>query len=272
MKKAYTFYGLICLLLMLCSSAAHAQLVVPNGDFESWDFNGWNFSPTAWMTGNTQVTENTFRDTIAYEGEFAMRVEGIPVELGVEGEASIQIPTGAIPPSLDFYTRYQRTFTAALNVRIDFYNNSEEAFYTEIWQAPDTAADWTFVSIPLNQIEPVMTHAIIRVQVLVGDFAPGQGWIAVDAMSFGEPNALVERETMSFSLYPVPALDEISIRLNADNSPQRVIITDVTGQIIIDTPYTQRIPINGLTRGRYTLMLIDSNGERSTKAFTVLGQ
>ncbi len=248
--------------VLFSSLMSFAQFTIPNGDFEEWVFNGWNFSPNDWQTGNTQTFQDTFQDTVAYEGDFAMRVQPQPTGVGEEGEASVTIPTQAIPSSLDFYVRYERTLTAFMGVTIEFYNE-ENMFYSETWSAPDSVSEWSFVSMPLNQIEPVMTHAIIRVQAFVGDLVAGDGWIAVDAMSIGgEVDGVSEDVLSQVSVYPNPASDYLMIDLGEmSEAIDKIRMIDIRGRAIDMERSSKQIDLSAMQNGLYILEFLDQGGE-----------
>jgi len=257
----------VLFLSLLLSFSAYSQFEIPNANFEEWDFNGWNFSPTGWQTNNTQLTQDVFQDSAAYEGELAMRVEATLVELGAYGEASIEIPTAAIPASLDFYAKWERTYTAAVGVEIIFYNQ-ESVVIQSLWMPDSISSDWVPISMPLEQIEPIITHVEIKVYAAVGDFAPGEGWISIDAMSINGPNALDEFDSAAFSIYPVPAVGEISLDVDERFSPQRITIVDATGRTVMDVPYASRLSLSGFAAGQYVLLLSRNYGEESDLART----
>ncbi len=157
----------------LLSACLFAQQV-PNGGFESWIPTPlFSLDPEFWMTDNNQLQLSCAQDSMPYEGEWAMRVLPIPIGVGEEGRAIIEIPTDYIPPSLDFYAKWDRTATAGVGVTVTFYNG-ETDFYTEYWYPEELASEWVPISIQLSQIEPIMTHVVIEVGVYVGDFAAGE--------------------------------------------------------------------------------------------------
>jgi len=256
------------LFLLLFSSSAYSQFEIPNGEFEDWTMGTWNLNPTHWQTNNWQLTQDVFQDSAAYQGEFAMRVEAAIVELGSYGQGSIEIPTEAIPPALNFYAKWERTYTAGVGVEIAFYN-ADALVYQQYWTPDAEASEWVPITMPLSQIEPVMTHVIIRVQANVGDFAPGEAWIAVDAMSVGSPNGTDELMATSFNMYPVPVIDVLNLEVDQSIVPRRVAITDATGRRIKEVPYARRIDMQDVDRGFYTLTLFDEQGRQTSKAFIV---
>lgn len=264
----------LSILMALCATlTATAQFSIPNADFEQWEFNGWNYTPSGWTTGNTQLTQDTYQDSLPYSGELAMRVVPVPLGVGDEGEAWVQIPTQAIPASLDFWVKYERTITAYMGVTIEFYNE-ETLFYSDYWQATDTLADWTYVSLPLDQIEPVMTHAVIRVQALVGDLIAGSGWIAVDQMSVGGVvDGLGEHGLPRLRLYPNPVRDLLHIDLpDGLSSAATIRLTDLMGRAVYHAPARARLDLSALQAGHYILELTDAGALLSREEVVVSGR
>lgn len=188
-----------------------------------------------------------------------MRVDAIDNGLGAYGSAECTFPNTSIPASLDFYVKSQSEF-GGVSVTISFFNG-ENMFYSEFWSSGQTIEEWTLVSIPLNQIEPVMTHAVIRVEAQVGDLVPGTAWISVDAMGFEEPlsndDMIVDQD---LELYPNPASDFIILDGITPNSTVRII--NIAGQTVYESnsATTQtRLDVKPFSQGIYILNIQNEN-------------
>jgi hypothetical protein len=241
--------------------------VIPNGGFESWSItNGWTEEPDGWETPNNQLIESTVKDPDAYAGLYAMRVNPAPNGIGEEGFAWIEIPTDFIPPSLDFYAKWSRTLTASVGVEIQFFNN-ELQVYAANWVPEDTSSAWTYIHLPLEQIEPVMTHMIIRAYIFIGDFAPGSGWISVDEMSFGNPNGLNDLDESNIGLYPNPTSDVLKISVKVQ--PLDYSIIDSSGRLVDQGTFKSEIDVSQLPVANYTLQLRMRDGSLVEKRFQV---
>jgi hypothetical protein len=203
MKTCATF------ILLFLSIIASAQ-EIPNANFEDWTVLIWTPEPDGWVSDNTEVSLSVTQDTESYEGEYAMKVTAIQTGIGAYGEAYTTFDTEIVPPSLDFYVKTASEF-GAVSVSISFFNNENE-IYTEFWSTTESYSEWTPISLELNQIEPILTHAIVRVFAEVGDLVPGSAEISVDAMGFGSQlstsDPLTSREV---SVYPNPANEQIYI-------------------------------------------------------------
>ena len=165
MRTTITFF--LASLLFVGASTKSIGQTIPNGDFENWWSNTWNYSPEGWQTHNTQLMQDVFQDSASYEGVLAMQVRPTIVTLGSEGLAWTEIDIDYIPASLDFHVKYQRTPTCGLSVEVIFYNDSVQV-YSGYWWAEDTVSAWMPVHLELDQIEPIITHAVIRVGAFVG--------------------------------------------------------------------------------------------------------
>ena len=261
----------ILLTFCLASNGLFAQ-VVPNSGFENWDFNGWNYSPTDWSTENSQVFETVFQDSAAYEGVLAMRVESmpLPLDLGEEGHAIVQVPLSFIPPSLEFYAKYDRTSTAAVGVTVQFYNG-ENVVSSDTWWAPDLSSEWTGVTLPFTQVLPIITHAIIDVWVLIGDEAPGDGWISVDAMGFAAPDGLEEADAIDLRVYPNPVSEELFLEYDPSQVGGLVFrLVDMSGRSMEVFPVNNRIDVRAMMAGYYILLIENDAGAISERTVEIV--
>ena len=259
--RLYTLFS-ACLL----SACLFAQQV-PNGGFESWvSTPQFSLDPEYWNTYNGQLLLSTAQDSMPYEGEWAMRVTPIPNGIGEEGIASVQIPTDFIPPSLDFYAKWDRTATASVGVTVTFYNG-ETDFYTEYWYPEELTSEWAPISIQLSQIEPIMTHVVIEVGVFIGDFAAGEGWLSVDAMSFDGVTGVDDLSSASIGLFPNPASDMLFV--TAADANTSYVIYDAMGKLLDRNSYQAGVDVSELPTGNYFIELKDGDGVLRRSGFVV---
>lgn len=251
-------------LLPLLASAQN----VPNGNFESWyvPLPQWVEDPEFWQTDNEEMHISVTKDTLAQEGDFAMRVTAKPVVTGDYGEAYSEFAIDAIPAALNFYARCATEF-GGVSVQISFFNQDTEV-YSAFWYRTENIENYTLISIPLEQIEPVITKARITVAAQVGDFAPGLAWIAVDAMSFGEPSSVDRISYEAFEVYPNPVRAILTVK--APTPPGQVQIINAAGSVVmtqmLDQPET-RIATGKLAQGTYILR--STNGKFLPRRFVV---
>ncbi len=241
----------LLLLSVFLSSSLFAQ--IPNPGFESWVVGNWQLDPEGWTTANGQLLPAVIQDNDAYEGDYAMRVNAIDDGLGAFGWAECTVPITYIPSSLDFYVKAGTEF-GGVSVSISFYNN-EFLFNSFDWNSGSPIEEWTLISIPLEQEEPVLTHAVIRVEAQVGDLVPGTAWISVDAMGFEGP--LSDDDVMGdekLELYPNPASDYIILDGISANSTVRIM--NVSGQTVFESnPATSqmRLDVQNFAQGLYII-------------------
>jgi hypothetical protein len=240
------------LLFVCCFSlcTAYSQ-TIPNADFESWEFNGWLYSPSLWETNNSQVQQDVFQDSAAYSGVLAMQVRPTINTLSSEGMAMATVDIDYIPASLDFQVKFWRTVTASVSVEILFFNGPNYV-YGESWFPTDTTASWMPMSIALDQIEPIITHAEIRVGTFVGDFAPGDAWISVDDMSFGTVDH-VEEANIEIGIFPNPSAG--FVRVQAEVAADQIDVYDLSGTVVLAQVHTGQVDVSGLSAGMYVVVL-----------------
>lgn len=259
--RLFTFFS-ACLL----SACLFAQQV-PNGGFESWVTTPFfSLDPEFWNTDNGQLLLSTAQDSMPYEGQWAMRVMPLPIGVGEEGRATVQIPTNYIPPSLDFHAKWDHTATASVGVTVTFYNE-DNVVYWETWFPQELTSEWTPISIQLDQIEPIMTHVIIEVGVYIGDFAAGEGWLSVDAMSFDGVTGIDDLSSSNVGLYPNPVSDMLYIE--AADSRMSYAVYDAMGKLVDRDSYLSGIDVSELPAGNYFIEVSTGEGVVRKSGFVV---
>lgn len=251
-------------LITLCSLFGAISLYsqIPNSGFEDWSFNGWNYEPDAWTTGNSELQEPVTQDLDPFQGNYAMRVTAVPYPLGKIGEATVSFPNDAIPPSLDFWVK-SSVESGYAEVRIEFWNE-DMLVYFEQWLNTDQIDEWTFVSIPLDQIEPVLTDAKIYATAIVADLVDGHAEISIDAMGFGQTQSLKEKSPYEFSIYPNPAEEQFTFD-DQEGKVEYINIYSLQGKFIqtiqVNNVSQNTVDISSLSRGTYYLVL--KNGDKT---------
>jgi len=244
---------ILLLISVFLSSSLIAQ--IPNPGFETWIIGNWLPVPEGWATPTDQLESVVTQDTDAYDGDFAMRVDAVNNGLGAYGWAECTVPIDYIPASLDFYAKAGTEF-GGVSVTISFYNN-EFLFNSFEWNSSTSIDEWTLVSIPLVQNEPVLTHAIIRIEAFVGDLVPGVAWISVDAMGFDGPlsnnDQIVDDQ---IRLFPNPANDYITLSGLRGGSNVRII--NLAGKTVFESNATKPqmiADVKNLPKGLYILYI-----------------
>lgn len=240
--------------LMLLSPVFAVGQSVPNGGFEDWILTVWSEDPEYWVTDNSQLQTTVSKDLEAYEGAFAMRVTARPIGVGDYGEASTLFEIDAVPAALNFYAKSDVEF-GGVSVGISFFNNELE-LYTEYWFAAEDIPEYTFISMPLDQIGPVITHARITVSAQVGDLIAGTASISVDGMAFGEPMGLHYADRAQLKLFPNPTQGV----LNSESGGGRIgslSIYDMQGRRVQQANINQKrtvMDVHHLPKGQYIVV------------------
>lgn len=247
----------LLLLSIFLSCSLLAQ--IPNPGFESWVPAPWYPSPEGWETPNDEGNTVVTQDQAAFEGDYAMRVDAVLDGIGAFGWAECTVPIDYIPSSLDFYAKAGTEFGGVI-VTISFYNN-DLLFNSFDWNSGSPIEEWTLISIPMAQNEPVLTHAIIRVEALVGDFSPGTAWISVDAMGFDGPlNNADQIVDDQLRLFPNPASE--SINISGITAGSKVRIMNLAGQTVFESISTNSqmiADVKNLPKGLYIVHIQGSN-------------
>jgi len=259
---------LTTLLFLLGALSLIAQ--IPNAGFENWSFNGWNYVPDDWETDNTQLQEPVTQDLDAYQGDYAMRVTAVPYALGKIGEASVSFPNEVVPPSLDFWVK-SSVENGYVEVRIEFWNE-DNLVYFEQWFNTEQISEWTFVSMELEQIEPILTDANIQVTSLVGDLVSGDAEISIDAMGFGQTQSVSDYANYDFSIYPNPAQDYFTFR-DEEGRIEFFEIYTLDGKLIrtvqVNNSGNNSVDISSLANGIYSIVLKQDESTLGTQKLVV---
>ena len=258
---------IIILVSALFFSHASSQ-EIPNGTLESWEsLGGWFENPTNWQTMNNQIQTSTTKETNSCEGEFAMKVSPLASIETVMGSAFIEFPIQSIPSSLSFCVKTNiaegEFFTDTCRVIISFWNG-EVAFYTEEWINTASIEEWTEISIPLNQIEPLMDGCKVEVQASYPGEGLGSGsidtWISVDDLTFEDINSVEEYKKSDLTVYPNPnSTGEVSLFSSVPMSEVRIF--DLLGNEVFrhNVAFSNSVKLNvDLTPGVYLLRVDES--------------
>lgn len=254
--------------------AAQAQLEIPNPSFENWEIiNTWNPTPVDWITQNWQLNDNTYVDSAACHENVSMAVRPV---LGFEtsaGMAHTQIDTDYIPANFSFCVkRYVDIPQDTVKVRLRFWNQASDPelmVYEKSWITSDTDTTWNYITLSLDQIEPIM-HAV-TIEVIAGYNGPLGGgsaltWIAVDDMKFDMVDG-VEEERLQFEL--IVAGEEIRLRgvETYQMKHPRIQLFDLSGKLVAATSESV-LNFSHLRAGIYIATLsIDGQTVSTKRAF-----
>jgi len=253
---------LAALVLWIAASVpASAQWpAIPNSGFENWHVPDTSSIevPDGWVTTGSGVT----KDEDSYEGVYSMKIETVMYE----EFARTAIDLDAVPPALGFYIK-SYTEMGVVGVQIVFYNG-EEQVHVQDWNTSGAHIEWTPVTIELEQIEPVITHAVIRVWAEVGDFAPGMAEIQIDEMGFTEATSVADAHLEEVRVYPNPCKDVLY--LEGTSPGTEYSMRDITGREVaagITSSAQTSMDVTGLNAGVYLLRLHHQGEESVRKVF-----
>jgi hypothetical protein len=255
------------LLATLCLAISHIQSIsqeIPNGNFEVWDlYNTWTLEPQYWTTQNNQLNTPITQDEDAAEGNYAMRVKVLPgFEGGIQQIAHISIPIEYIPVSLNYWVKAVVPDTYELDnvtVTAAFYHSGDEVYHQ---------MDIIYDSIPVWEEHfmnfPAIDVAVDEVRILVSaGFTTGLNggswdtWISVDDMKFSDEVSISQQEFSPVRLYPNPFQDVITVKSAANGS--MLVLTDLSGKTVIETPTAGQIDLTHLPDGIYIATIKDSH-------------
>lgn len=250
---------LIILSFLLISQTIRAQVPIPNGNFEVWDFyNTWTLDPLDWQTLNNQLSSHVFQDSAAFEGDFAMRVFPNTFFEPLPGAARTEFAIDAIPASFDFAVKCFIEQLDSVFVRVSFVNTNGGSDWiiqeSAEWHSDVSIDEWEVISLELNQIEPVIDLCVVQVITGYGDvFLEGSPntWISVDAMGFeGLGTSLLEQKTQEVQVYYSSVQGRFIVHGLAEESAFRQLrVWSLDGRLIFMAPLSQTLP--NLTSGIY---------------------
>ena len=224
---------------MLCPFIILSQ-DIPNSDFEDWVWvGGWYEAPADWTTMNNQVITHTEKDDMACEGDYAFKVYPLPGFETTMGQAQTVFPIDYIPATLDFCAKTnivtEVDFVDTCRVRIEFWN-FDIMVYQQVWTNTESLDNWTNISLELDQIEPVITMCVIKVEASYPGMGLGSGspetWISIDDIAFGTIDSIDSLEYGTvFSMYPNPSNGE-TVTLSSDGPIGHFQVYDMLGHLV----------------------------------------
>lgn len=247
--------------LLLACLALHGAAQIPSSNFEVWVSSPQSgLLPQGWVSDNTAEVQTVIQDLDAYEGNYSMMVLALPTGIGEYGYAATTFPIDYIPAVLTFYAK-TAVLNASVQVDISFYNENT-LFETFYWFGTESNSEWTQISIPLIQNEPVLTHATIQVIAQVGDFAVGSAQISVDAMALIHTLGTANTRTEAGAMFPNPTAGEVnfSAKLKAVSAK----VYNSSGKLIKTVQLkanASSFSLSGLPKGEYIVRFEGAEGK-----------
>ncbi|MEO0404185.1 MAG: T9SS type A sorting domain-containing protein [Bacteroidota bacterium] len=253
MKNTILVMAVVCICHL-----AQSQIDVPNGNFETWGvYNNWNYTPDQWSTGNFQLFEHVFIDSLSYEGTKAMMVKPYTFFEPSPGQATIFFEISEIPDVLEFV--YKSNIAGELDsvsVHVQVFND-QDLLYNVMWDTDESQLVWTPVSLSLPSIVLPATHMRISVQAGYGIFLGGSfdTWISVDDLRINTSSSVSESEieahvnfTAAFVSWENLASEKVSGN-----------VYDLTGKELLNG-HENKINLTTLSQGIYLFVLRNENG------------
>jgi hypothetical protein len=257
-------------LVALVACHMHAQNLVPNGSFETWDYyNTWTLEPQYWYTPNDQLTETVVQDSNAFEGNLAMRVKVLSgFEGGVAQTADVIVPLSSFPSVLHFAVKASvpdGDENDQVSVTVNFFNE-DALVLSHTWTATDSIAQWEEVNFGF--VPPGATVTEAQIIVSAGYNGPLGGgswdtWISVDDMYWTTAESVEDTHVAALELFPNPANDALNLKcLNVVGKGCCFSITDISGKVVYTNTNnaamynngTLQIDVSALPGGSYIAM------------------
>ncbi len=223
-----------------------------------------------------------------------INVEGVKFSIGVEApinnaDPSLQIsgtPLAFQSPSMHWgwssgYRFLALEGTAGNNFTTSFemhgLGNSNYFNQTKMVAGIESGAD---ISINLNAD---YTQALRGINVNTGPIDHGVNGTDLTALQnfrdyvftadsgFAGSNEHLEDE-LSVKIYPIPATDKLFINFeNAENHPNKLIIADISGKIVMESilDETTEINLSNMAQGLYTLQFYNKNARVANRQFVI---
>ncbi|MBL0315778.1 MAG: T9SS type A sorting domain-containing protein [Flavobacteriales bacterium] len=239
---------------------------IPNGNFEVWDlYNTWTLEPEYWSTQNNQLTTPVTQDTLAHEGDFAMRVQVLPgFEGGVQEIAYISFPIAFMPYSMNYWVKASvpdGNDLENVTVTASFYYLGQEV-YTDMDVMYDSITTWEQRVMIFPPIDVAVDE--IRILVSAGFVTPLGGgswdtWISIDEMAFSNEVSVSNTNIETNFFYPNPCRG--TLYLQTVTAGSILEIYNLQGVLISNEQAYQQNDLTFLPSGMYALKLKTPAGE-----------
>lgn len=167
----------------------------------------------------------------------------------VNATAVYSEPNGIVTYSLDsalivdttFYVGFKQVGANSMNVGYDLNtNHKNKIFFSQdgaTWSTPSNG-----IKDGALMIRPVFRNRVFDVGV--------------------EEPTLTQND---LSVYPNPTTGNVFIRLNSDVQMEQIQILDLTGKLVLDTPFQNQLDLTQFSKGIYFLRIRSKQGQQITK-------
>lgn len=168
---------------------------------------------------------------------------------------------------------------SALNVRkIEYSSENENVIVASVYSSGFSEAHiiysmnygFSWTEIPTSVLEYIGSGSMVfqfepglaHVYCNSFDSGPIKFSIEVNSLSVGDPI-----DNSALAIYPNPTRNYLNINLNESVSVQSIEIYNIEGRRILQTSYTEKLDISGLTEGIYLLRLTSDTNQYYVKKF-----
>ncbi|MEI7802057.1 MAG: T9SS type A sorting domain-containing protein [Bacteroidota bacterium] len=254
----------ITLLIFTLVSACTVTLAqIPNNDFELWNnFGLGGETPDQWFTSNGDlVPQNVFKDSLTkYSGNYSVLLTNV---IGIPGTIGINFPITTHPFQLKGYFKSDFITADSASIKITLFNNTQAVDSGEYF-ITTSLANWTNITVPISNTS--VTVNSVTINITACNQQQNKCW--VDLLSFEEPSGVPTVTDDFISLFPNPALSQLTV-VSLQSEVEAITISDVLGKIIYQQAVNQKssvINLQSFSPGIYFLEM-ESEGKFYRKSF-----
>jgi hypothetical protein len=235
---------------------------IPNNSFESWiNIGGWFDNPEFWMTNNSQIVVPVVKDTNAYDGNYAVKLNTI----GVRPYVRSKFVFHAHPLLIETFVKSNILSGDSADIHIMIYagGNLVDSGH---WTNTASLIAWTLQQIPVTMNNPFTDSLEI---VITGGHQQGTT-ISVDAITAVTTGIDVHDANLSWSLFPQPASHKATLVFdNPSHDNFSLVLYNCKGQPVqkINSITSNQFEFNlqSVTCGLYFFHLYSFNKQASGK-------
>jgi len=226
------------------------RLLIPNAGFEDWSWvGGWYENPDNWITNNNQIVNYVWKDTTAYQGNYAIGIKP-------NGYARFKFQYSTHPNSLNAYVKSD--ISGADSVFIDVFLFSGGNIVDEgHWINTNSITNYSLINIAVSQNSLVVDS----IEISIKGGKQTNTVLIVDELSFNfsttgiSINHGFNEKKSNILLYPNPFNDVTTIEYALkENSLVKLNIYNLYGQFV-----TKLVDAKNQPKGKYLIKFDASN-------------
>jgi hypothetical protein len=195
--------------------------IIPNSGFENWTWiGGWFENPDNWTTNNTQIITPVVKDTIPYQGNYAMQVNGT-------GYAQSKFAFSQHPTDIQFHVKsnIENSDTLAFDI---FIHSGSNIVDTGNWINTTSITSWTLQTIAITQ----NSTAIDSLEIQIHGGIQTATSISVDNFDYRITGIAENQNRVDWTLFPNPIHDFGTLTFdNPKKEKHNLTIYSTTGQV-----------------------------------------